>query len=210
MTLHSEALTAAQSDLLATLGPAMERHGFYMVGGTALALQLGHRRSVDFDWFTTGRLEDPLRLAAALRDEGLPLTDPATAAGTLEGRIQDVRVTLIEYRYPKIGSSIPYPDAGCTLASLDDLAAMKLSAITQRGARKDFIDLWTLLQHHRPLPDLLDLYRKKYSVEDIGPVLVALAYFDDAETEPMPEMLRGVEWGVVRSEVERAVRSVSE
>ena len=68
--LHREALGRAQRSLLPRLAPLARQHGFYLAGGTALALQLGHRRSVDFDWFREDPIDDPLRLAADVRLAG--------------------------------------------------------------------------------------------------------------------------------------------
>ena len=70
MTMRADVMPPGQQALLRRLGPFAMRHGFYLGGGTAVAIQLGHRRSVDLDWFTGDRLEDPLRLAATLREAG--------------------------------------------------------------------------------------------------------------------------------------------
>ena len=96
-----------------------------------------------------------------------------------------------------------WPDYGCRLASLDDLACMKLSAVAQRGAKKDFVDLYALGLYHRPLPDLLALYRQKYATNDIAHLLYALAYFDDADPERMPHLLWNFDWRTIK----RATRS---
>ncbi len=97
-----------------------------------------------------------------------------------------MRVTFLEYNYPLLQPVGIDQQYSCPVASLDDLACMKLSAIAQRGSRKDFIDLYTIAQHHRPFTELLDLYRRKYAVEDVTPVLYGMAYFDSAVQEPMP------------------------
>jgi predicted nucleotidyltransferase component of viral defense system len=81
---------------------------------------------------------------------------------------------------------------GCQLASLDDLTAMKLAAISQRGSRKDFLDIYELGIKHAPLKRMLELYEQKYAVDDIGHVLLGLSYFDDAEREPMPMVIWGI------------------
>jgi len=93
--------------------------------------------------------------------------------------------------------------------SLDDLACMKLAAIAQRGSRKDFMDLHVLATDHRPLRDIVDLYRRKYSIEDIVHVLVGLTYFDDAEDEPMPVMLNKVSWDAVKQQFREWARTLA-
>lgn len=183
------------------MAPVLAQRGFYLGGGTAVALHLGHRRSVDLDWFTSSTIEDPLRLAQELRDDGVALVAGAIDRGTLHGEVASVRVSLLEYRYPLLEAPRIWRAQRCTIASLDDLAAMKLSAIAQRGARKDFIDVHALGLGHRPLPDMLDLYRRKFATSEIAPVLFGLAYFDDAEREPMPTMLRNVDWRTVKKTI---------
>lgn len=185
MSFHQEALTPTQSRVLHQLGPAMRR--FYMGGGTAVALHLGHRRSADLDWFTAEGLEDPLRLAQEIRDEGFRLATAQVGRGTLH--VSGVRVTFLEYTYPMLEPPVPWADRACLLASLDDLACMKLAAVTQRGSKKVFVDVYALGRRHRPLAEMLRLYQKKYSVADIGHVLYGLAYFEEADRERMPRLL---------------------
>jgi len=95
---------------------------------------------------------------------------------------------------------------GCTLASLDDLACMKLSAVAQRGSKKDFIDIYALLKKHRSLKQLLRLYQKKFNGADIAPVLYGLNYFDDAEKQRMPRMVWSVTWEEIKKTILGAVK----
>lgn len=78
-----------------------------------------------------------------------------------------------------------------------------------RGTCKDFVDLHALAQRHKPLPELIDLYRRKYSTGDMGHLLVALAYFDDADREPMPRMVQGTAWEDVKRDVKGWVREMA-
>jgi hypothetical protein len=100
----------------------------------------------------------------------------------------------------------------CKVASyaenLDDLACMKLSDIAQRGLRKDFCDIYFLGTKHRPLQDLLSLYRQKFNVQDISPVLYGLSYFDNAEQEPMPLMLLAVQWKTIKKTLQGWIREL--
>jgi len=114
-----------------------------------------------------------------------------------------VRVAWFEYRYPLLGETVAWPGCSCRLASLDDLACMKLSAVAQRGAKKDFIDLYALVTRHRPLLDLLAAYEQRYKLQNIAPVLYGLSYFDDADKERTPTMLWDVDWRTVK----RAIRA---
>ena len=196
--LHREALGRPQRLLLPRLAPLARHHGFYLAGGTALALQLGHRRSVDFDWFREDPIDDPLRLAAGLRTPDFRFETDRVEKGTLYGRASGVRVSFLEYGYPLLR---PLREVeGLRLASLEDIAAMKLAAVAQRGSKKDFVDVFALGQHFG-LGDMLASYRKKYGVADAGHVLVALAYFDDADRERTPMLLQRQSWPDVKATI---------
>src|SRR5271154_4986084 len=100
MRWHREILGLRQQRVLAQVGPWLTRRGFYLAGGTAVALHLGHRRSVDLDWFTAEGIPDPLRLAQELREQGMGFVTGQVAPGTLHGSVRAVRVSLLAYRYP--------------------------------------------------------------------------------------------------------------
>jgi hypothetical protein len=122
--------------------------------------------------------------------------------GTLHGAAAGVRMTFLEYPYDHLTPPLAWEPFGCRLASLDDLAAMKLSAIAGRGSRKDFIDVFALGTAFQPLPDLLRAYQRRYHLSDVGHILYALAFFDDAEQEPMPHMLWDTSWTTMRQTIE--------
>ena len=95
MTLHLDAISDEQETVLRNLGPVAAEHGFYLAGGTAVALQLGHRRSVDLDWFTDKRLSDPMHWAQQLRDAGVGFTTESVDSGTLHGSINSAKRTSL-------------------------------------------------------------------------------------------------------------------
>jgi len=206
MNFFLTGLKPKQTDILHQLGPVAREHGFYLAGGTALSIYFGHRISVDLDWFTSNKIGDALFLAENLRSAKLEFITEQTAPGTLHGNILDVRVTFLEFRYPLLQPLIVWKEMECTIASLDDLACMKLSAIAQRGARKDFCDVYALGTKHRPLSEMLILYQQKFNVQDISPILYGLAYFDDAEKERMPSMLWNVSWKEIKKTVSEWVK----
>jgi hypothetical protein len=175
----------------------------FIWGGTALAIYFGHRASVDLDWFTSKSVGDVMILAQSLRNAKLDFLTEQTAPGTLHGSVSTVRVTFLEYQYPLLNELTYWPEAGCSLASLEDLACMKLSAVAQRGARKDFCDIYALGIKRFSLEEMLDLYRKKFGIQDIGHILYGLVYFDDAESERMPKMLWNAKW----TEIKRTIQS---
>jgi hypothetical protein len=209
MNLTAHGLDPEQLSVLAQAGRWLADQEFYLAGGTALAIYFSHRRSVDLDWFTAAAISDPLVFAQRLRDTGLAFETGQTAPGTLYGRIENVRVSFIEFRYPFLQPLVTWPANGVTLASLDDLACMKLSAIAQRGSRKDFYDVHTLLTRHRSLAELLPLYQQKFGVSDISPVLYGLAYFDDAENEPEPVLLDKVTWKQVKKDILQWIKNIT-
>jgi hypothetical protein len=204
--MHPEILTPTQHIALAQLGPFASSHHFYLGGGTAIALYLGHRRSDDFDWFIEQSMGAADRLAAELQRSGIPFTIESFSPGTLYGTVSGVRTSFIEYGYPLLDKLQSVPDFGCEMASLDDLVAMKLAAIAQRGSRKDFLDIHELGISHASLERMLELYKQKYGIKDVGHVLLGLSYFDDAESEPMPQMMRLEQWSKIKKTIQSWVK----
>lgn len=171
---------------------------FYLGGGTTLAIHLGHRHSIDLDWFTGEGIPDPLRLAQDIRDKGVPFITGQIERGTLHGAISGIRVSFLEYRYPLLKLLVSWPEFTCQIASPEDLACMKLSALAQRGSKKDFVDIYALGLKYIPLKDMIRLYQQKYSVKDVAHVLYGLAYFDDADRERMPKMYWDIDWRTIK------------
>jgi predicted nucleotidyltransferase component of viral defense system len=209
MTLYPEILGKRQLAVLERLGPILSAEGYHLAGGTALALQLGHRRSVDLDWFTPRRIEDPSQLAQQLRDQSIALTTTSLAPGTLHGTVQRVRVSLLEYRYPLVKQLLTWRDYGVALARVADLAAMKLAALAQRGARKDFVDVYAVASVRVSLRQMLRWYEEKFSTHDIAHVLYSLIYFDEANRERMPAMLWPVRWQEIKAALRDWVEALS-
>jgi hypothetical protein len=207
VNLQESILTFAQMRVLRALGSFVRDAGFYLAGGTAIALRCGHRRSDDFDWFRP-KFERPDALISEIKALGLVLKDPQIDTGTLIGRVDGVKVSFFEYSYPLLDPVDSSPDYGIDLASLRDLGAMKLLAIAQRGSRKDFVDVHELLRQGRTLIDMLQDFRAKFQTDPVS-VLRGLTYFDDAELEPMPEMLGTTDWSHIRGVIQTAVREAT-
>ncbi|MCC6300334.1 MAG: nucleotidyl transferase AbiEii/AbiGii toxin family protein [Anaerolineales bacterium] len=172
------------------------------------AIYFGHRLSVDLDWFTSKDMGDALAWAQKLCKEGFDFKTTQTSKGTLHGSISNVRMTFLEFHYPLLKPLVHWKEMDCSLASLEDLACMKLSAIAQRGARKDFFDLCVLGLEKFRLRDMLDLYRRKFNIQDVSHVLYGLVYFDDAENERMPRMLWDVKWAEVKKIIQGWVKEI--
>ncbi|GBE27430.1 hypothetical protein BMS3Bbin03_01355 [bacterium BMS3Bbin03] len=175
---------------------------FYLAGGTALALQIGHRRSVDFDFFSQKSINNE-HLSINLSNIGL-FKKLSEAKDTLYGILDGVRVSFISYNYPLIGKLIT--EESMQIASLEDIACMKLSAIASRGTKKDFIDIYFLLQISS-LETLFKLFEKKYAISDYHYMLLkSLIYFEDAENDPIPILLTGIDWEDVKNNLKSKVK----
>ena len=208
VSFHPQVLGAAQQKVLRRLGPLMATQQFYLGGGTALAIYLGHRRSVDFDWFTREPIADPLHLARDLSDQDIAFVMGNIERGTLHGSVSGVQVSFLEYRYPLLQPLVAWPMFGCILASPEDLACMKLSALAQRGAKKDFVDVYALGIKYCSLSDMLGWYQQKYAVTDLTHVLYSLAYFDDADRERMPRMFWDSNWRTIKQTIAQWVKNL--
>jgi len=185
------------------------RQHYYLGGGTTIAIYLGHRHSVDLDWFTEEGITDPMRLAQNIRDKEIPFVTGQIERGTLHGTISGVRISFLEYKYPLLKPLIIWQKAACQLATLEDLACMKLSTLTQRGSKKDFVDIYALGLRYFSLRDMLRLYQKKFSVEDMGHVLYGLSYFDDADKERLPKMFWDTDWRTIKKTIQGWVKEVA-
>ncbi len=165
--------------------PALK--GFYLAGGTACAIQLRHRISVDLDFFQEAQFHAD-ELSQQLLYEGIILEAEELSPGTLKGRLAGTAVSFFHYPYPLLSPSTQWE--GIQLASLVDIALMKITAIASRGAKKDFVDLYYILQHLDP-QTVFVRFSEKYPIERLDPYhyLRSLTYFEDAEIEPAPRML---------------------
>lgn len=206
--MHPEVLPPEQQACLRQLGPAATAEGFHLIGGTAVAIHLGHRQSVDFDWCTQQFPGEPVNLTASLADRGVRLTPTSLAHGTVHGSVDGVKVSFLEIKPPLLEPALEWPEYGCRLASLADLAAMKLLAVSQRGTKKDFIDVHAL-GGALPLQAMIDAYCHRFGLTDSGRVLAALCYFDDADMEPMPTMLVPSDWEAIKHAIRRQVRAIA-
>lgn len=189
-------------ELLKAISAQPEIQQTRLVGGTALALQYGHRQSVDLDFF--GKLpEDKDRLIDMLHRIG-KVTVLNRSKLILQTVVNEVKVDFVDYsRYPWIDE--PIQGEGFILASDKDIAAMKVNAIIGRGTRKDFIDLFILLQHY-PLTDIMEFYKQKYPEFSEYRALLSMTYFDDAEMQDMPYMFINTPWEEMKTAIIKAIK----
>ena len=192
--LHYETIHPDTLELLRKIQSLEMFKDARLVGGTALSLQLGHRKSIDLDFF--GSVDISLQRIAS------ELSTFASVSPLSESRmmcfliVDGVKVDIVNYPYPWIDEAVI--EDGVILAGIKDIAAMKLSAITNRGTRKDFVDFYYLLKYFH-FEDLINFYVQKYSDAQLFTTLKSLTYFDDAEQDPMPAMITTLEWEDVKS-----------
>lgn len=188
--------------LLKELQAIPELKELRLVGDTSLALQLGHRISIDLDLF--GSFDSSLPLEMFLFDfENVNKTGSNRFMQFFE--IDGVKVDFVNYNYPWLNE--PLIEEGIKLASIEDIAAMKINAIINRGTKKDFIDIDFLLERYS-LVQILELYQQKYGVKDYQIALRCLSYFEDAENETMPRMLVKKDWKTIKSDIIEKIRNI--
>jgi predicted nucleotidyltransferase component of viral defense system len=200
--LHSEAVPPGTLALLKSLCSHQALDGFALVGGTSLALRFGHRMSVDLDFFRPEKFDNKVVAAALAADfPSFQLTNDNSNG--MMAFIEKVKVDFVTYRYPLLH---PYETIeGVRMMSLQDVVAMKLGAISNRGAKKDFYDLHTLLKEIG-LDEILRCYALKFPNHDPMIPLRSMIYFEDAEETETPKSLVKTTWVKVKAEIQKAVR----
>lgn len=204
LTVHWRAAAPGVRAVLHRLTPVLGRDRWYLAGGTAIALLECHRVSRDLDLFCS-TMDDPEAMLRTLEEADTGVESSAVGAGAIDAVIDGVRVSLLRYRYPLLEPPVTVASDVLDIAHRDDIAAMKLAAVTGRGSRKDFIDLWTLITRHHPLEHYLGCFQRKFATRDVGHVLRSLVYFEDAELEPPLRMLTEVDWTTVKTDFRRWV-----
>ena len=177
-----------------------------LVGGTALALQYGHRQSVDLDFF--GRLSEDIE---QMEDELRSVGDLSILKSEKRIRLYEVngiKVDFVDYsRYPWIDEAVKEEEL--TLASPKDIAAMKVNAVEGRGTKKDFMDVYELLRHFS-LQEILSFYETKYPEHSVFRALISLTYFDDADKQMPPPVFSLPDWETMKEGIRKAVDSYCE
>jgi hypothetical protein len=174
-----------------------------LVGGTALALQLGHRKSIDLDIF--GLWDTSLELGEIFSRCGQVHVEHTTKL-IRTYFVESVKVDIVPYSYKWLEPVIS--NENIRIAAISDIAAMKLEEVNNRGSKKDFMDVAFLLEHFS-LRELMGLYREKYPASNEYMILRSLVYFDDAEAEPMPVMLKPLTWEAAKERICDAIRATA-
>lgn len=200
--LHKETVKPGTLDLIKKLMRDQQINSFHLVGGTAMALQMGHRESIDIDLFNSGDFD-----SAQLADH---LKTPYDArvkrqnGNYISGSILNVDFDIISHKYPTIRNIDP--QEGIRIMSLEDIAAMKINAIVNSGRRvKDFIDIHYLLKKFS-YENIMDFYHIKYPKADLVIARLALLYHGEVDlTVPVILKDEKLTWEIVKSSINSAV-----
>jgi Nucleotidyl transferase AbiEii toxin, Type IV TA system len=189
--------------LLKRLMQAPELSDFALAGGTSLALQLGHRESYGLDLFSHKEFSsDEVFLFLEKKFHAdLISKSPHILISMIEGVKVDCVFHPYAFKHPLLETE------GIRLIHIEDVAAMKISAIAGRGRKRDFYDLYFLLEMFS-LPELLDFYAEKYGESSLFHALRSLTYFDDAEADANPVLFEQVDWERVKKRVVQAVAAI--
>ena len=198
--MHAETLSKNTRIVLGKIAPIVKQ--FYLAGGTALALEFGHRISVDLDFFSQDSFSVPV-LIEKLNDLGdLKIEDQSE--DTFNGSLDGVKISFFHYPYPLLFETKDYE--GVSIADERDISAMKIQAISGRGSKKDFVDFFVLLKKYS-IKELLDFFHEKYKKFDYNllHILKSLNYFFNADRDPNPEMLINDIWKDMKKHIDKEV-----
>lgn len=205
--MHPRVLSASAWRVVRRLVASGVLESWTLAGGTALALQLGHRHSEDLGFFGAPNFDTEHllhRLAAVAEVEV-----QSRSAGTLHAVVDQLRVSFLRAQEPLVFPAVAY--RRLSVADPRDIAAMKVAAIGGRGSRKDFVDLYFYLETGATLAGTFAVLRQRFARIDYNEyhLLKSLVYFDDAEAEPMPRMLRTVSWDTIKETMTAEVWALS-
>jgi hypothetical protein len=197
--LHKETIDRSTLELLKKLQNKEYLDEFFLVGGTALALLYGHRKSIDIDLFSNFNFDAGKLLENLSTDFQFQLF--FSAENTIKGCINGIQIDLIAHRYPMIG--MPVITEGISILAVEDIAAMKLNDISISGQRvKDFIDIYYLLDKFS-LAELISFYKNKYSQYNEVNVLKSITWFNDVILDDWPVILKDkdLKWEEVKDRI---------
>jgi predicted nucleotidyltransferase component of viral defense system len=203
--LYRETVDPETFKLLVKLQSLASLQNFYLAGGTALSLYYGHRISIDLDLFThTGFNTETVlhEISEAFSDDNVSIINEDRNSLLLS--INDIKVDILSHQYALINPNIKSIDY-IKIYAKEDIIAMKLNALANRGTKKDFFDIYEVLQEFT-LRDLFNFFETKYTNKDIYYVLRSLIYFEDAALDKDPIMIKKYDWEIVKEFITREVQ----
>ncbi|MBI5620830.1 nucleotidyl transferase AbiEii/AbiGii toxin family protein [Candidatus Gottesmanbacteria bacterium] len=208
MTFYPNILHPRQQQVLGELAVS-RAFDYYLAGGTALALQLGHRTSLDFDFYSSGKLEGE-KLATRIKQALPTITISSQTDDTFQAIAAGVNISVFYYPYHLLHALIDYPPI--QLASLEDIAAMKIVALVQRARQRDFWDIYYLIERLGIANVIASAYRKyPWYEENSQIVLRALTYFEDADGDEEVSRVtifdKNLRWTDVKEKIRQEVKT---
>lgn len=190
--MFTKTLSQTAQRALAVLGESKILTEAYLAGGSALALHLGHRYSLDFDFFSQQRLSAK-KIVSGLTKIG-KFKQEDISSHTILGQFNHIKFSLFHYDYPLIAKL--HPLLGMKIADPKDIAAMKAVAIMARGTKRDFVDLYFLVKSELTIETIFKIYDRKYGIlaNNLFSLIKSLQYFIEAEETEMPQMIKKVSW----------------
>lgn len=204
--MKEKILNQKQKSLWAKLTGVKEVSGFYMAGGTALALQLGHRESVDFDFFSDKSKSTENIIVGLKKLGGLTILDQSN--DHLNAILNGVKVSYFHYPYTLIAAA--HNHNGMLIADIKDILPMKLIAVSQRGVKKDFIDIFEAINVGWSIEAIFELLPIKFPGVSYSKthILKGLTFFDDAEADEMPKMFTEASWDDIKRRLRAEVKKI--
>lgn len=184
----------------------MNSMDFYLAGGTALALQIGHRTSQDFDFYSGQKFDNKVVADLIRKNFSNPVIDLNQSEDTFQAKIDDVSLSIFYYNYPLLDELVKYPPV--KLAGLRDLAAMKVVSLVQRARQRDFADVYYLMKKMGPSEIVKATFEKFPWYQDNPEVIFrSLVYFEeadnDAEAQRVVLLDKSVTWTTIRTELSK-------
>ena len=201
--LHYKTVEPTTLGLLKSLMEIPECQQFRLVGGTALSLLLGHRNSIDLDLFTSNEFDNELLVNVLKTKFPDLILSPQKSKRLLFVRINDIKVDFVHTFEPFISEHQVIDNI--RFANLEEIAAMKLNAITGRGAKKDFWDIHRLLKDFS-MEQLISFYQKRYPGNDLMMVIKSFNYFEDAELHTDPVNFENINWTTIKNELIKTLK----
>ena len=201
--LHTKTVEPGTLDVIRALSAKEYMQPYLLVGGTSLALQIGHRSSTDIDFFTNEPHDTEQLLELLKQDFDVEVRNRYKHA--LFVNINTVKTDIVRQNANLIDK--PVVIEGIRMASLKEIAPMKLLAITNRGRRRDFIDLYFLINEFS-LEQMLHFFRQKFENENYYLILRSLTYFVDADEDSDLKYYFGFDWEHVKQTIVKEVRKI--
>ena len=194
--LHYKSVSAELLELLEFIMNQREFNEFNLVGGTSLALQMGHRISIDIDLFGASEIDEDLFLEVLKKFGTVQVIKKSK--NILICSVNGIKVDFVNYQYRLLES--PRLEENIRLVKKKDIAAMKVNAVAGRGSIKDFIDIYFLLNEFS-INEMIGFYLQKYPDGSEFMVRKSLTYFDDADNEEAPILFHDISWSEIKKTI---------